>query len=161
MSDRLDLDFGHNEIDHGTSDDYYTPPFICEALGLKYDMDVCSPPNGSPWIPADTFLSLIEDGLATEWNGRDWMNPPYSKPTPWIDKWVAHGNGMGLVAASRSAPFNRLWDCQDVAFIFLPSSLKFMTPSGESKGIFMPTVLIGIGAENIDAMHLSKLGRVR
>ena len=97
MNDRLEMDFGHNEIDHGTSDDYYTPPFIFEGIGLEYDMDVCSPPNGSPWIPAKRFLSVIEDGLATDWIGRVWMNPPYSKPTPWIDKWLNHGNGMGLV----------------------------------------------------------------
>ena len=161
LSERLDLDFGHNEIDHGTSDDYYTPPFIFEALGLRYDIDVCSPPNGSPWIPANRFLSLIEDGLETPWQGRVWMNPPYSKPTRWIDKWLDHGNGMGLVASSRSAPFNRLWEHTDVAFILLPSTLKFMTPSGESKGIFMPTVLMGIGAENIEAMRVSGLGRVR
>lgn len=161
MNDRLDLYFGHNEIDHGTSDDYYTPPFIFEGLGLHFDMDVCSPPNGSPWIPAKRFLSIIEDGLETEWAGRVWMNPPYSKPTPWIDKWIKHGNGVGLVAASRSAPFNRLWERSDVAFIFLPSSLKFMTPNGESKGIFMPTVLIGIGESNIEAMHQSGLGHVR
>jgi len=161
LINRLDLDFGHNEIDHGTSDDYYTPPFIFEALGLTYDMDVCSPPNGSPWIPARRFLSLIDDGLATDWIGRVWMNPPYSKPTPWIDKWLQHGNGIGLVASSRSASFNRLWECEDVAFLLLPGTLKFMKPNGESRGIFMPTALIGIGAENIQAMRQSQLGCLR
>ena len=116
MSERLDLDFGHSEIDHGTSDDYYTPPFIFEGLGLRYAMDVCSPPGGSPWIPADRFLSIVEDGLATPWEGRVWS---------------------------------------------LINTLKFMTPNGEAKGIFMPTVLIGIGEENIEAMRHSGLGRVR
>jgi len=161
LINRLDLDFGHNEIDNGTSDDYYTPPFIFEGLGLTYDMDVCSPPDGSPWIPARRFLSLLDDGLATDWIGRVWMNPPYSKPTPWIDKWLQHGNGIGLVACSRSAPFNRLWEHKDVAFMLLPSSLKFMKPNGESRGVFMPTVLIGIGAENIEAMRQSGLGCIR
>jgi hypothetical protein len=161
LSDRLDLDFGHNEINHGTSDDYYTPPFIFEALGLRYDIDVCSPPEGSPWIPADRFLSIIDDGLETPWEGRVWMNPPYSKPTPWIHKWLNHGNGIGLVPMSKAAWFNVLWEREDVAFISLINTLRFMTPNGESKGIFMPTVLIGIGAENIQAMRSSGLGRVR
>lgn len=161
MSDRLDLDFGHDEIDHGTSDDYYTPPWIFEALGLRFDIDVCSPPNGSPWIPADRFLSIVEDGLETPWEGRVWMNPPYSKPTPWMNKWISHGNGIGLVPVSKSAWYSHAWGLQEIAFIALPHNLKFMTPAGDAKGIFMPTVLIGIGDENIEAMRQSGIGRVR
>lgn len=161
MTERLDLDFGHSEIDHGTSDDYYTPPFIFEGLGLRYAMDVCSPPGGSPWIPADRFLSIVEDGLETPWEGRVWMNPPYSKPTPWVVKWIKHNNGIGLVPMSKAAWFNVLWERPDVAFISLINTLKFMTPNGEAKGIFMPTVLIGIGEENIEAMETSGLGKVR
>ena len=39
-SNKLDLDIGHDLIDHGTSDDYYTPPYIFKALGLEFDLDV-------------------------------------------------------------------------------------------------------------------------
>jgi len=161
MNNRLDLDFGHNEIDHGTSDDYYTPPFIFEALGLTFDMDVCSPPHGAPWIPAKRFLSVIDDGLTTEWTGRVWMNPPYSNPTAWIDKWLRHENGLGLVPMSKSGWFDKLWARPDVVTIAMPNKLKFMKPSGGSMGIFLPILLIGIGEENIEAMRLSGLGRVR
>ena len=129
MSERLDLDFGHNEIDHGTSDDYYTPPFIFEALRLRYDLDVCSPPHGSPWIPADRFLSIIEDGLETPWEGRVWMNPPYSKPTPWIDKWLDHGNGIGLVASSRY--FISFWHQ------YVPTGTRVLSPSISSVDVFV------------------------
>lgn len=160
MSERLDLDFGHNEIDHGTSDDYYTPPFIFEGLGLTFDMDVCSPPNGSPWIPAKRFLSVIDDGLATDWVGRVWMNPPYSLPTPWVEKWLDHKNGICLVAVSRAKWFDRLWkECGGL--VNLPPSLKFMTPDGKAKGIFMPCVLAAIGEENVDALRHSNLGMMR
>jgi hypothetical protein len=158
---RLDLDFGHDEIDHGTSDDYYTPPYIFEALGLDYDLDVCSPPGGSPWIPAKRFLSVIDDGLETEWHGRVWMNPPYSKPTPWIHKWIKHNNGVGLVPMSKAAWFNVLWGNPDVSIMSMDNQLKFMTPSGDAKGIFMPTVLIAIGSENVEAMAKSGLGLMR
>ena len=161
MNNRLDLDFGHNEISHDTSDDYYTPPFIFEALGLTFDMDVCSPPNGAPWIPAKRFLSVIDDGLTTKWTGRVWMNPPYSNPTAWIYKWLIHKNGLGLVPMSKSGWFDKLWARPDVATIAMTSKLKFMKPSGDSMGIFMPILIIGIGEENIEAMRLSGLGRVR
>ena len=161
MSDRLDLNFGHNEIDHGTSDDYYTPPFIFEALGLHFDLDVCSPPNGAPWIPANAFLSPVEDGLATDWHGKVWMNPPYSRPAPWVEKWQNHGNGIGLVPVSKSGWYNKMWQNPEVVLIPMPVNLKFMKPSGEASQIFMPIVLIGIGADNIKAMRLSGLGRVR
>jgi len=157
----LDLGIGPDFITHETSDDYYTPPFIFEALGLTYSIDVCSPPNGSPWIPADRFLTVVDDGLETEWYGRVWMNPPYSKPTPWILKWIEHGNGVGLVPMSKGGWFNVLWERDDVAFIALTKTLKFITPNGEVKGIYMPTVLIGIGEENIAAMAQSGLGRLR
>ena len=36
-----------------------------------------------------------------------------------------------------------------------------MTPDGQTKGIFMPTVLVGIGDDNIEAMTGSGLGSVR
>ena len=62
---------------------------------------------------------------------------------------------------SKAAWFNVLWERPDVAFISLINTLNFMTPNGEAKGIFMPTVLIGIGEENIEAMRHSGLGRVR
>ena len=29
-----------------TSDDYYTPKWIFEALGEHFDLDVCAPPGG-------------------------------------------------------------------------------------------------------------------
>ena len=143
------------------NDEVYTPPHIFEALNLVFDLDVCGPVGGLDWIPANRTFSQEDDGLVQDWYGRVWMNPPYSKPTPWINKWIAHGNGIGLVPMSKAAWFNVLWERQDVAFISLINTLRFMTPSGESKGIFMPTVLIGIGVENIEAMRSSGLGRVR
>jgi hypothetical protein len=160
MENRLDLDFGHDLIDNGTSDDYYTPPFVFEALGIEFDMDVCAPAGGVPWIPAKESLSIIEDGLTTSWNGRIWCNPPYSYPAPWINKFIAHGNGVCLVQSSRANWWIRLWNEAD-AFAALPSNIKFVTGAGDSKGIFMPVVLVAMGALNVSALENSGLGRIR
>jgi len=160
MNERLDLDFGHEDIDHGTSDDYYTPPAVFKALNLIFDLDVAAPPNGVPWLPAKRSLSVIDDGLATPWEGRVWMNPPYSDVTPWANKFIAHANGIALVQISKAKWFDTLWVKGD-GFLILPSNLKFMTPSGDVKGIFMPTVLVSMGDENTLALQRSGLGFVR
>jgi hypothetical protein len=159
--DQLDMEFGYDLIDNGTSDDYYTPPWLFQALNVEFDLDVCAPAGGVPWIPAKRSLSIIDDGLNTDWHGRVWMNPPYSAPTPWIDKFIEHGNGICLIACSRSGSFYKLWDMAD-AFMGLPMPLiKFVTAGGESKGIFMPVILAAMGATNVEVMRDSKLSRVR
>ena len=161
MSDRLDMDFGHDDIDHNTSDDWYTPPYIFEALRLEFDMDVSAPPQGVPWIPAKRFLSIIEDGLETEWAGRVWMNPLYSDPLPWIDKFIAHGNGVALVPTSTGRWMLKFWDCEASWLMLQP--IKFVRSNlVQAKG-FMPIRcwLVAIGESNIEALRQSGLRRVR
>ena len=92
-----------------TSDDYYTPAHVFEALGLRFDLDVCSPPGGVPWVPAARFFTMEDDGLAQDWEGRVWMNPPYSQATPWVRKFIEHRHGVCLVPHAKSAWHNTLW----------------------------------------------------
>ncbi len=161
MSDRLDMDFGHDLIDNGTTDDHYTPPFIFEALGVEFDMDVCAPAGGVPWIPAKQSLSVIEDGLITPWNGLVWCNPPYSKITPWAHKLLAYGNGIALLPVGKSLWFDMLWNKAD-GIITLPSSLRFMRSQGRPPaGIMTSTMLFAFGSSNRVVLESSGLGRVR
>ena len=88
------------------------------------------------------------------------VQPAYSMPSPWIDKFIAHGNGICLVQSSRAKWWIRLWNEAD-ACVALPSDLKFITGAGQSKGIFMPVILVAIGAENVEALHRSGLSKVR
>ena len=71
---------GH-ESQNNVSVDWYTPPWVFERLGLRFDLDPCQPSGGIPWIPADTYYDLAIDGLLTPWYGLVWMNPPYGKHT--------------------------------------------------------------------------------
>ena len=160
INDRLDLDIGLNLIDNGTSDDYYTPPFIFKALGLEFDLDVCAPSQGVPWIPAKRSLSIIDDGLVTPWHGLIWCNPPFSNISPWIDKMEAHGNGIALVGISKSRWCNNAWN-QSNSIMLLPSNLKFIRANGNSESILTATMLIGYGNQAVRAMNASNLGRVR
>ena len=161
MSDRLDLDLGYSNIDHNTTDDWYTPPYIFEALNLQFEMDVCSPPNGVPWIPAKQFLSLLDDGLTTDWIGKVWMNPPYSDPLPWIDKFIAHGNGVALVPTSIGLWMLKLWE-SEASWLMLPP-MKFVRSNLVQAKVNIPNRcwLVAVGNENISALKLSGLGYVK
>ena len=136
-----------------TSDDYYTPAWIFDALGLHFDLDVASPPHATN-VPCDRYYTQADNGLAQPWYGRVWMNPPFSNSTPWVLRFIEHGNGVALLPNAKSRWFNTLWDELDAKCVPLPSSFKFVGGS-----IFIATTLWAIGYDNIRA--LQNIGRVR
>lgn len=144
-----------------TSDDWYTPKWLFDALGLHFSIDVACPPGG-PWhTPCDTYFTQADDGLAQEWHGTVFMNPPYSKPTPWVQRFIDHGDGIALMVLCKSKWFESLWQHDNTALIYL-RQIKFERPgypsggaSGWSYGLW------AIGDRGIQALHNSKLGRVR
>ena len=157
MSSELDL--GLESHISKTSDDYYTPPYIFESLGLEFDMDVASPVGGISWIPTKRYLTISDDGLATEWAGLVWMNPPYSAPKEWINKFVAHGNGLCLVPTSKAKWLKFIWENSDGAMIVEPN-LKFVRGNGYAQ-IQFQTIMFSMGEVATAALKASGLGRVR
>ena len=141
-----------------TSDDYYTPPHIFELLDLVFDLDVAAPPNGAPCVPCKNYLTQADDGLTSEWFGSVWMNPPYSNPTPWVDRFIEHGQGVALLPTSNGRWFGTLWN-SDASFGVL-DYLKFHSPNG-----VMPQAapnrcwLVAFGSKEVEA--LSRFGKVR
>lgn len=87
------------------NDELYTPKFIFDALKIDFDLDVCAPEQGPLHTPAHKWYSLKDDGLVKPWFGRVWMNPPYSNPGVWVDKWLDHKNGFALVQISKAFGF--------------------------------------------------------
>lgn len=137
-----------------TSDDYYTPHSVFEAMAITFDMDVCAPPGGIAHIPAARYLTQAEDGLATPWEGRVWMNPPFSKPTPWVRKFIAHANGVCLVPHAKSRWHIELMESADG--ICVPGAGYFDFIGGS---IFMPIWFAAFGDECVEA--IGRLGVVR
>ena len=77
-----------------TSDDCYTPRWVFDAIGLRFDLDVAAPVGG-PWhVPCDRYYTAEDDGLAQPWDGLVWCNPPYSNYLPWAEKWATHTRGV-------------------------------------------------------------------
>jgi hypothetical protein len=141
-----------------TNDDWYTPKWIFEALQLTFDIDVASPPETVPWIPAKQRFTMADDGLAQPWEGLVWCNPPFSKITPWIHKFIQHGNGVLLAPFARSKWLDHIW-LSNAKMVQLPSNLKFAKPDGNYYSMSLGACLWAMGNEPIKA--LENLGKVR
>lgn len=145
----------------GASVDWWTPPHVFDALGLTFDLDVCAPQGGVPWIPAAEHIALPRDGLTEPWSGRVWCNPPYGAGVGrWLGRLRDHGHGVALVFSRTDV---RWWhavvpDASAVCFVegritFLPGDGS--TPPGNSGG---PSALIAFGADCAEAVARSGLG---
>lgn len=141
------------------NDEYYTPKHVFDSLGLEFDLDPCSPVQGSH-VPAKQIYSLPFDGLAASWFGLVWMNPPYSEMTPWVNKFLDHGNGIALLPTAQSKWFSRVWT-EAHGIMLLPIPFKFERPQGMRKTIFFPVALVAMGDVSYQALLRSNLGRVR
>lgn len=62
--------------------EWYTPPYITNAArqlmdGIELDPASCEAAN--QWIKAKRIYTIEDNGLALDWFGTIWLNPPYGK----------------------------------------------------------------------------------
>ncbi len=141
-----------------TSDDHYTPKWIFDRLQITFDIDVAAPTGGCYWIPAKQYYDQQTNGLTSDWYGNVFMNPPFSKTTPWVEKFIHHANGIALLPMSKSKWFNPIWNNAD-GVVILPYDMTFVKPNNKRGSIFNLTLLFAFGKNNVDALH--NIGRVR
>lgn len=145
----------------GESDDWYTPPFIFDALGLTFDLDPCSPGQGH-WVPAEKVYTKETDGLAQPWKGLIWMNPPFggrNGHVVWLERFLDHGNGIAVVRAYTSSGWWHDNLHRAEAILFPRGKTKFIRPDGSVGGSPGHGVaLIGMGDVACDALARSGLG---
>lgn len=145
----------------GASDNWYTPPDIFDALGLRFDLDPCSPGIGH-WVPANKIYTKADDGLAQPWSGLVFMNPPFggrNGHVPWLRKFIDHANGIAIVRAYTSAGWWHDHLHKVDALLFPRGKTKFIRPDGSVGG--SPghgVVLIGMGLIAVEALRTSGLG---
>jgi len=159
-----------HESTHNESKEWYTPKHIFDALGIQFDLDVCSPGKDIiPWIPARHHLTIFENGLTYPWHGNVWMNPPYGSDTPrWMEKLNRHGNGIALVFARCDTLWFHDFVPQADAICFLKGRVQFVKQDKASDyiaGTYKPeggcgagSMLIAFGKYNACRLHTSKLG---
>lgn len=83
-------------------DRYCTPAPIkarlVEQLGAPADLDPCYDPTGLVLARTRYDIRKGQNGLNLRWHGHVWLNPPYSKPGPWLERAARHYRA-GLVGS--------------------------------------------------------------
>lgn len=144
----------------GKTDEWYTPPYIIEALG-QFELDPCAPVNRL-YDTALEHYTVLDDGLLKDWgNRRVWLNPPYSRPAigRFLKRMASNNNGIALL-------FNRLDTdlFQDIIFqyasgiFFIRGRIYFIDPTGKPGG--RPncgSVLVSFGEENAEILRTCNL----
>jgi len=87
------------------NDEWYTPPEIIRSLG-EFDLDPASSPEAFGLNQSAKKIYTVRDnGLIQPWQGRVWLNPPYSNPLlqQFLTKMAEHNKGIALVFAKIEA----------------------------------------------------------
>ena len=141
-----------------TSDECYAPKSLFDQLDIEFDLDPASCPKELSAVPTRRIYTIEDDGLSQHWEGRVWLNPPYSKPTPWVDQFIDHGHGIALLPVANNARWMaRLWS--DAAGVALWSDALFNRADGTKYGIPMASLLWAMGQDCVEA--ISRVSRVR
>lgn len=157
-------EMGTHEQSVGATDEWYTPKYVFDAMGCHFDMDVASPGKTiTPWIPARHFIKHYS--LEKQWHGFIWMNPPFGGRNglvPWLEKFMAHNNGIALVPDRTSAPWWQSFVPMCDAVLFVSPRIKFIDRNGaEGKSPAQGTCLVAAGDDAVSALHrASGLGKV-
>lgn len=127
MSNRKAI--GGHQSARANTEVWLTPPDLLAQLGGvdTFDLDPCAAID-QPWATAKVHYTIEDDGLARDWFGRIWLNPPYSSGVigKWLTRLADHGDGVGLTfARTETEAFHRaVWERSD-ALLFLEGRLHF------------------------------------
>lgn len=135
--------------------EWLTPPEIIAALG-PFDLDP-SVPEIQPYPTAMRTFTRRDNGLLQRWNGRVWLNPPYtnSEIGRWLARMAEHNCGTALIFArtETEAFFSHVW-AHAHALLFMRGRINFHLPDGSraSGNAGAPTVLCAYGATDAEIL---------
>lgn len=123
--------------------EWYTPPKIVELVRLtmgSIDLDPCTAPAAQEIVQADKFYTVADDGLAQDWAGTVYVNPPYARGV--IDEWAvkitdaaASDEVTAVIALVNNATATKWWQslAANAALISFPQRrLKFVKADGSN-----------------------------
>lgn len=147
------MTFTATDLGKAETHTWLTPLWLIRELG-HFDLDPC---GFAGHDTAERLIVLPNDGLAQEWSGRVWLNPPYGKHASlWLEKLQKHGNGIALVFARLETawlkPFIR------DGFFVIDGRVSFVSPvTNKSGNAGCASILIPFGRKNLGAILSSDI----
>lgn len=148
---------GTPHVSHNSgNNEWYTPPeFIKAARAVMggIELDPASSTRANSVIGANNFYTADDDGLAQDWYGRIWMNPPYAsdlvgKFTAKLAKHYTGGDVSEAIALVNNATETSWFrDLVQVAgaVVFPASRVKFWKPNGETGAPLQGQAILYLG----------------
>lgn len=132
-------------VSHNSGEnEWYTPSEYIEAarevLGT-IDLDPASSDIANERVKATSYFTKEDNGLAHEWHGNVWMNPPYAQPliSSFAEKVVEEFDAARIRAAivlvnnATDTKWFRTMEAVSPAICFTPR-IRFIDPSGNPSG---------------------------
>lgn len=110
------------------TDEWPTPRAFFDALHAEFgfELDVCATPENAK---CPRYFTRGDDGLARDWRGRCWMNPPYGRGIgAWVRKAYEASLSGALVVCLVPARTDTAWwhdYCAKGEVRFVRGRLKF------------------------------------
>lgn len=136
--------------------EWLTPPELLEKLG-HFDLDPCAPID-PPWVTAQRYYTVEDNGLIQPWVGRVFCNPPYETHliSQFIKRCAEHENVIALTfVRTDTRLFQDLIFTNADSILFIKGRLRFYHVTGERGGSAgAPSCLISFNKENTEALEL-------
>ncbi|MBR8362138.1 adenine methyltransferase [Burkholderia sp. AU19243] len=144
------------------NDEWLTPPEWIQALG-PFELDPCAPVV-RPWNTARLHFTVEDNGLAREWLGRVWCNPPFGREAAkWLKRMADHNNGIALIPARTETAmfYESVWSRADsVCFVRGRPHFHYVDGRRAPFNSGAPICLVAYGRANTIALLGSRLGHV-
>lgn len=133
--------------------EWYTPVAIIEAaravMGGGIDLDPASCAHAQAVVKATDYYTEVDDGLAQEWHGRVYLNPPFAHPTVqrFAEKLLASPDVDQAVWLSNACVDTAWWQAlatQGVVCCHL-GRVKFYGPEGQLQPPTLGQTIIYLG----------------
>lgn len=133
------------------SDEWETPQWLFDQLYTEFgfSLDVCATADNAK---CERYYTKAEDGLAQDWSGVCWMNPPYGREiSRWIEKAYESSLGGATVVCLLPSRTDTKWWHEYVMrgeVRFLRGRLKF---GGSKNSAPFPSAVVIFRGGGVDA----------
>jgi len=138
------------------SNEWYTPADILDrarrVLG-RVDLDPASSSEANEVVQASRYLTEDDNGLAHDWHGRIWLNPPYGRIAGQFVAHLTDQREKGHVEAAivlvnaHSTDARWFWPLWDGTLCFTYQRLDFTAGGGRRQGSTHGSVLAYLGPD--------------